>query len=293
MRSGDEHYRDEDIGRALGLPGAGILAWLTADQLHPPMLNDDAMWRDGNQWKWGACRYVAELGSLAGIQPGDKVLDIGCGLCGPARLLVDNFGASVTAITNSKAHAATSQELNSRNARHCAQITVQHVQGIEYWPDGPYSAAWSLNMLYQVPDHQELFGKVCNLLRPGGRFLLDDWMATDSITECDLQIFRHHFQYRNLLKVSSVESELIAAGFYPAERMVDRGQVGRGPMKQHFETVMREHFLPKISEAWPDDCGVAVSGNQMVKDFTEAVGHTLDLYSAGKLTYRTLVAGKR
>ncbi|URN16141.1 MULTISPECIES: SAM-dependent methyltransferase [Streptomyces] len=293
MRSGNLHYRAEEVGDALGFPGAGILAWLTADQLHPPMLNDEEMWRDGSRWAQGAREYVCELGLLAGIETGTRVLDIGCGLCGPARVLVDRFGATVTAISNSIAHVATSRVLNGHCSRHRDGISVHHVKGPETWPERRVDVAWSLNMLYQVPDHREFYGRVGDLLVPAGRFLVDDWMATDLMTESDLRDFGHHFQYRGIARISQIESELVAAGFYPAAHVVDRGEVGRGPMRRHFEPVMTGHFLPRLLARWPDGDGTGVSGRRMVRDFLDAVNLTLDLYASGKLTYRTIVAVKR
>ncbi|URM91343.1 methyltransferase domain-containing protein [Streptomyces sp. MRC013] len=293
MRSGNLHYRAEEVGDALGLPGAGILAWLTDDQLHPPMLDDEEMWRDGDRWGPGAREYVSELALLAGVRPGTRVLDVGCGLCGPARLLVDRFEATVTAISNSGTHVATSRTLNDRSPRHRGSISVHYVDGPGTWPDRPVDVAWSLNMLYQVPDHREMYGRVSDLLVPAGRLLMDDWMATDLMTESDLRSFGHHFQYRNLARISRVESELVDAGFYPAVHVVDRGEVGRGPMRRHFEPVMTSHFLPRLLARWPDGDGAGVSGRRMVRDFLDAVNLTLDLYSSGKLTYRTVVAVKR
>lgn len=293
MRSADEHYPQEEVGGALGLPGAGILAWLTADQLHPPMLLDQHMWRHGAEWRQGACRYVAQLGSLAELQPGDQVLDIGCGLCGPARLLVDIFDVFVTAITNSKTHVATSNILNSRSAKHRTNIRVQHVRGLNDWPVRHFDLAWSLNMLYQVPCHRNIFKRVNDVLSPGGRFVIDDWVATDLITENDLLLFEHHFQYRELLRISRVESDLVASGFYPAIRIVDRGAVGRGPMRRHFCTVMEEFFLPRLEARWPRASGSQIDGRQMGQHFIEAVNYTIHLYEEGKLTYRTMVAVKR
>jgi SAM-dependent methyltransferase len=292
LRTGDEHYQSDLVGAARQLPGAGILAWLTGDQLHPPMLDDDRMWRDGGSWAGGARQYVLDLGHAASLAPGEHVLDIGCGLCGPARILVREFGVRVTAITNSRVHVEQSRRLNAEAGTDGA-IEVQWVGGLDDWPDGAYDAAWSLNMLYQVHDHQELYARVADLLRPGGRFLLDDWMAADTITESDLREFRYHFQYRNIVRLSQLETNLAGAGFYPATRVLDRGAAGRGPMSRHFDAVMRGHFLSMLSRQWPDGGPDGLSGRQMALDFAAAVAVTLRLYREGKLTYRTVVAPVR
>jgi SAM-dependent methyltransferase len=292
MPTGDEHYPADLVGAARQLPGAGILAWLTGDQLHPPMLDDDAMWSDGGAWTEGARRYVAELGRAASLAPGEHVLDIGCGVCGPARELVERFGVRVTSLTNSKAHAELSRRLNEKAGKD-DRIEVHWVRGLDDWPAGDYDAAWSVNMLYQVSDHQELYARVADLLVPGGRFVLDDWMAAGTITENDLREFMYHFQYRNFVRIERIEADLVAAGFYPASRVLDHGDAARGPMQRHFEAVMRGHFLPLLAHEWPDGDGTGLSGRQMAVDFIDAVNVTLRLYREGKLTYRTVIAESR
>ncbi len=292
MRSGDEHYPSDLVGGARSLPGAGILAWITDDQLHPPMLFDAGMWRDGSKWADGARQYVLELGKAAELRDNEHVLDIGSGVCGPARALAEAFGVRVTAITNSVAHAETSERQNELNGDYTDKIRVKLVSRADDWPEGPYDVALSINMLYQVADHQELYGRVCDALASGGRFVLDDWMATDQISETDLRIFEHHFQFRNLVRLSRVESELTSVGFYPAARLLDRGETARGPMQQYFRSTMIGYFLPMLAREWPDGREDGMSGRQMVMDLIAAVEHTQKLYMEGKLTYRTLICFK-
>lgn len=288
----DDHYTADVIGGTLGLPGAGILAWLTGDQLHPPMLPDESMWSDGSKWRDGARAYVVELGGAAALRAGDHVLDIGGGVGGPARLLVDIFGVRVTSVTTSKVHAETCERLNQEHSSHARNIRAVYVQSPRDWPEGPYDVAWSLNMLYQVFDHQELYGRIADVLTPEGRFVLDDWMAGDQITENDLRAFEYHFQYRNFVRISRVEAELASAGFFPAVRLIDRGEAARGPMLRYFRREMENYFQPRLSQQWPDGDAAGISGRQMVADFVAAVEHTLKLYVEGKLTYRSLVCAK-
>lgn len=241
--------------------------------------------------KQGAKRYVIELARAAGIKIGSRVLDLGCGLCGPARALVEYFDVEITALTNSRAHAVTSLALNDQSETFRNRIVVRRVEGSASWPAGPYGAAWSVNMMYQVVDHQELYGRILDVLEPGDLFILDDWMASDMITEIDLRNFAYHFAYRNLIRLSRVETELLAAGFYPIRQFLDRGDAARGPMTDHFETVMKNYFEPMLAEQWPD-APDSISGSQMATDFTEAVKVTLGLYRERKLTYRSIVAEK-
>ena len=145
-------------------------------------------------------------------------------------------------------------------------------------------------MLYQVPDHQELYGEVFDRLADGGLFVIDDWMADDSLPEVDLKVFKYHFGFRNLIRLSRVEHELAQVGFLPATEIIDRGEAARGPMTRHFARVMNEYFAPLVGERWSDPGGM--DGAAMCKDFSEAVVHTIKLYTERKLTYRSLLTRK-
>src|SRR5260370_27415769 len=156
-RSSDEHYTSELVRGARSRPGAGLVAWITGDQLHPPMLFESERGGDGTKGANGVRRYVLELGNVAELQPNEHILDIGSGVCGPARLLVDAFGIRVTAITNSRAHAETSERLNEVNDGHKSKIRVKLVSGTDDWPEAPYNVAWTLNMRNPIMGHEVLY----------------------------------------------------------------------------------------------------------------------------------------
>lgn len=293
VMNNEAHYTMEVVGAARGLPGAGILAWLTQDQLHPPMVMDEAVWRDGEAWVDGARKHVLEGAQIAGLRRNERVLDIGCGLCGPARLLVDAYDVQITALTDSEAHARVSQMLNARSEAHRRRISVRQIDVSHAWPDswpgGEFDLALCLNMLHQIDDHKRLFARVAGALVPGGRLVVDDWVATRRISEDDLSALEFHFGYRNFAALARLEDDLTGAGFFPAVRVVDRGEVARGPMRQHFERVMLEHFLPVISREWPGGAGAGMDGARMVSEFIAAVRCLLRLCDEAKLTYRTMV----
>ena len=65
----------------------GRLETLTATNIAP-----------ADEFHTGGLRSTRELAELAGFRPGISVLDIGCGLGGPARVLAAEFGSHVTGL---------------------------------------------------------------------------------------------------------------------------------------------------------------------------------------------------
>ncbi|KXK59743.1 hypothetical protein AWW66_22690 [Micromonospora rosaria] len=289
----DGHYLPDVVGGVLGLPGAGLHAYLTGDFLHPPMVFDAEMWSDGAQWSRGSRQHTIDIGTLAELRPGDHVLDVGCGVGGPARLFASHFQVSVTSVTNSSAHRATCGRLHEQWLEQGGGLKVVLADCQRHLPEGPFDAAISINMLYQVPDHRAMFRNVFERLRPGGRFVIDDWMLTPLATADDIDQLASHFQYRHFGRIDQIESDLLAVGFPTAEAIVDLGHVARGPMSTHFEDQMRRYFAPRVIADWPGDPVTAPErpayGELMIDEFIESVNLTLRMHQACHMTYRRVL----
>ncbi|GAA0389259.1 SAM-dependent methyltransferase [Streptomyces luteireticuli] len=290
------HYTLDVVGGRRGLPGGGLHIYLTGDLLHPPMVPDSAIWSDGRRWKQGAALHTRRIAELAELAAGERVLDIGGGLGGPARLLAHDYGVHVTSVTNSAAHARTSRILNASLSPGPGSVAVVLGDGQRALPRGPFAAALSVNMLYQVRDHRALYRRVFDGLAPGGRFVIDDWMLTSRATEEDVAGLAAHFRFPHFARTHTVEDDLLAAGFPPAEVALDLGHVGRGPMADHFERQMWEYFAPQVISDWPGDPvespGRPAYGRLMIEQFVEAVNTTIRLYAQRRMTYRRILVRK-
>ncbi|MDP6707091.1 MAG: methyltransferase domain-containing protein [Alphaproteobacteria bacterium] len=121
----------------------------------------------------------AEVAALvSGIEVrGKKILDLGCGLGGPAIALVANHGAGrVVAVDVQRELVERSREL--AQARGVAdRIGFRLVDpGPLPFEDASFDAVFSMGVIVKIPEKRELFAEVRRVLRPRGVLVGNDWL---------------------------------------------------------------------------------------------------------------------
>ena len=110
---------------------------------------------------------VAELAaSLAGVAPGDRVVDIGCGP-GVAARLAAGRGASVTGVDPAEVMLGVARRADRRRAVTWTKAVAESLP----LPDDSCDIAWSLSTVHHWPDLEGGLSEVRRVLADGGRFL--------------------------------------------------------------------------------------------------------------------------
>lgn len=171
----EAHYSARDIE-------ARILAALRAAGLNPEqrLLPEELGALD--HFHTGGLRASRELQELAQIQAEDRVLDIGAGLAGPARMLACALGCRVDCLELSPDFCAGAAMLNrltgldDRIAVHMGSALAMP------FPDDSFDAVWMQNVGMNIADKRKLYAEIYRVLKPGGRFAFQEMAAGNTAT---------------------------------------------------------------------------------------------------------------
>ncbi|GAA4426071.1 cyclopropane-fatty-acyl-phospholipid synthase family protein [Acidovorax lacteus] len=118
---------------------------------------------------------------MAQVQPGDRVLEIGCGWGALAEMGTSEFGAHVTGVTLSTEQLAFAQARMQRlGVAAQSDLRLQDYRDIA---DGPYDAICSIEMIEAVGREYwpTYFQSVHRLLKSGGRACIQSIVIDDSL----------------------------------------------------------------------------------------------------------------
>ena len=124
--------------------------------------------------------FVHELVRWSGLDQlpaGSRVLDVGCGIGGSARILARDYGLDVLGISISPAQIARATALTPASLPHC-RFQVMDALDLNL-ADGSFDAVWSVEACPHMPDKQRYADELLRVLQPGGRLAVADWNRRD------------------------------------------------------------------------------------------------------------------
>jgi len=124
-----------------------------------------------------------ELASVANVVPETRVLDVGCGIGGPARSLAATFGCKVTGVDLSPAFIDAANYLTQR----CGlsnKVTFQVGNALQLpFEDAGFDIIFLQHVAMNIPDRSALYLEVARVLRSGGRFVTYDLVLREGDVE--------------------------------------------------------------------------------------------------------------
>lgn len=176
---------------------------------------------------------TAVMAEEADLQPGLRVLDLGCGVGTQARRLAVEFECEVTGISNSPVGIRLAKARTDD-----ARVTFALADAMDNgFADGSFDRVWALESIHVMPETKTVFGECARVLEPGGRIAL-----------CDIVTFgaadpyaAHLLQYRQ-----AGHSDEVCKRMYDASNEVQRrafGTPGVFPFSEYTSGLARAGFV--------------------------------------------------
>jgi len=169
-----------------------------ANQSHYDQVTD--AWRIivGDNFHWGYFEsedtdfkqagdaLIDKMAELASFTEKSHVLDVGCGIGGPALYLHKKFGCQVTGIsTSTKGIEIAADVCQSKGCE--AKVRFQFANALDNGlPDNVFDIVWMMESSHLMSDKQIVFEENFRVLKQGGIMLLCDNMVRKKLTEQEL-----------------------------------------------------------------------------------------------------------
>ncbi|MDQ0075783.1 SAM-dependent methyltransferase [Arthrobacter oryzae] len=191
-----------------------------------------------------------------GLQPGMRVLDVGCGWGSFALHAAQRYGVDVVGVTLSTEQAGLARKrVAEAGLTERVDIRVQDYRDVD---DGPYDAISSIGMSEHVGREQisRYVSQLHNLLRPGGRLLNHaiSWNAGPTEADPDSFIPRYVFPDGEMLSLADMITALESGGFEVLDVEA---------LRRHYALTLRA-WVHNLEHRWDEAVSVSSPGRARV-----------------------------
>ncbi|QFU92752.1 methyltransferase domain-containing protein [Amycolatopsis sp. YIM 10] len=156
---------------------------------------------DGTTYEQALDNLTDQIINRVGAGPRDRVLDVGCGIGGPAIRLARATGAQVVGISN------VATQIEQANARASGenmaeQVSFEQADALALpFPDDSFDAAIAIESLIHM-DRDPALREIARVLRPGGVLTAADFCLNAAVTPERQKVID---EYRDLDSLSPVQ----------------------------------------------------------------------------------------
>jgi tocopherol O-methyltransferase len=151
----------------------------------------------GNHWHTGfylptgptgpqdQLRMEWRIAQSADLASATDVLEVGCGIGGPACHLASRTGVRYRGVTPNPVQLELARKLaRESNLEDRVSFDLASASELPY-PDQSFDVVLFFESPCHFPDRPRFFREVYRVLRPGGRLAGEDWLAAEGVTEQD------------------------------------------------------------------------------------------------------------
>jgi MPBQ/MSBQ methyltransferase len=153
-----------------------LLEGLWGDHIHLGHYGNPPQPRDFRAAKEAFVHELVRWSGLDRLPAGSRVLDVGCGIGGSARILARDYGFDVLGVSISPAQVARARQLTP----HALDCRFEVMDALDLpLPDAAFDAVWSVEAGPHMPDKQRYADELLRVLAPAGRLAVADWNRRD------------------------------------------------------------------------------------------------------------------
>lgn len=156
-----------------------------------------ARYYKGEPFYQAIARHEHFLAHKMNIAAGQSVLDVGCGVGGPAREIATFTGANVTGLNNNDYQISRAEAYCARRnlSNQCNFVKGDFMQ--MPFEDATFDMVYAIEATVHAPRLDGVYGEIFRVLKPGGTFGVYEWLMTDRYDEKN----REHREIRHGIEV--------------------------------------------------------------------------------------------
>jgi len=159
-------------------------------------------------------RLTDLVGARLRPAPGQRILDVGCGTGRSAAQISAAFGVHIAGVTVSAYQVEVARH-SAPGAAGSTEFVLADAAARLPYPDGSFDAAYALESLLHISDHEAALSQITRVLRPSGRVVLADACLRRRPDEAALAVIAQMsaaFQFADIPTRSEYHERLAAAG---------------------------------------------------------------------------------
>jgi len=153
-----------------------LLENLWGEHIHLGFYEKPGLKKDFRKAKIDFVHELVHWSGLDKLPKGSRVLDVGCGIGGSARILSNDYGFDVVGISISQEQIKRANELTTNNS--FCRFDVMNALDLKF-PQGSFDGVWSVEAGPHIFDKQQFADEMLRVLRPGGVLAIADWNQRD------------------------------------------------------------------------------------------------------------------
>lgn len=173
----------------------------------------------GEAFKQATARHEHYLALKMGLKENMNVLDVGCGVGGPAREIAKFTGCNVVGFNNND-YQIERGTLYAKKEGLDKQISFAKGDFMQMdFPDNSFDAVYAIEATVHAPSLEGIYSEIFRVLKPGGVFGVYEWLMTDKYDNDN----PHHREIRlgielgdgisNMEKIEVAVAAMKTAGF--------------------------------------------------------------------------------